>query len=100
MFWKNLLLKMLGFGKTLIAFLIPIVAKHTASLIDAALPIASEIVASFEVSNAAGSAKRDLAVTRLRAALVTEGHATATDLSASTLNWLVETALQKLRAEP
>jgi hypothetical protein len=95
---KAWLLKLLGFGKTLIAFLLPIVARHTASLLDAALPVALEIVQTFEATPADGAAKRDLAVNRLRDALVREGHAAASDLSESTLNWLVETALQKLRS--
>lgn len=98
MFWKQLLLKLAGFGKALIGFLLPIIAKHGEQLLTAALPIALQIVASFDGSPGDGDAKRQLAVARLKNTLIAQGVATEQELGESTLNWIVETALQHLRA--
>jgi hypothetical protein len=100
MFWKNLWAVVTGAAAKVWAFIRPILAAHGASLTAAALPIALEIVRSFEDDPADGVAKRDLAAARLRDTLVREGLATYDDLSASLLNWFVETALRRLKTEP
>jgi hypothetical protein len=97
-FFANLITRALGLGKNLVAFLLPIVTRHGAALVEAGLPIALQIVTSLENSAASGTQKRAQAVAALREALLREGRATASELSAATLNWIVETALQKARA--
>ena len=88
-----------GVGKNIAAFLLPIVQKHGAELLDQALPIALEIMQSYEANDAVDSSvKRQLAVQRLRDVLFKQGLATRQEIATSTLNWIVETALQKLRA--
>jgi hypothetical protein len=98
MFWRNLLSRIIGFGKNLLAFIVPIVARHGAQLLEEALPIALAIVESYEARPTDGEMKREMAVAELKRALVAQGRATATELSTSLLNWIIETALQRLRA--
>jgi hypothetical protein len=97
--FKKFLASIVGFGKQLIAFILPIVETNGAQLIETALPLALTVVQSVESSSADSTAKRDAAVAQLKTALISSGAATESALTTSTLNWLVETAVQKLQAK-
>lgn len=97
-FFANLFSKALGIGKTLVSFLAPIVAQHGAQLLETALPIAATIVTSLESNGSDSDVKRSLAIAQLKTALLSQGAATEQDLTTSALSWMVETALQKVRA--
>jgi len=97
-FFQNLFSKIAGFGKNLVAFLAPIVMAHGVKLLEEGLPIALEIVTTLQRSGHDNELKREIAVKNLKETLVQRGIAASSDLATSTLNWLVETAVLKLKA--
>jgi hypothetical protein len=79
--------------------LVPIVKGHAGQLIDQLLPIALGIVTQMAADNTMPSAqKRDAAAAAIKAAAISQGYATASDLATSTVNFLVELAVQHLNA--
>ena len=88
----NALAWLTGASKTLISFLLPILASGTASLLTALLPIALEVVAGLADSGKTGAEKRAKAVDEIKAAALQAG----IDASARAVNLAIELALQKL----
>ena len=93
---KNALLNTLawltGASKTVIAFLLPILATGTAQLLTALLPIALEVVAGLADSDKTGAEKRAKAADEIKAAAIQAGIAAST----RAVNLAIELALQKL----
>lgn len=98
-FFKKLFGAVVGFGKQLAAFLIPVVKSEAAHVIEVGLPIALKIVESYEYSGTDGTIKRDAAVAELRSALRKELGAAAVNVPTQLLVWITETALLRLRTK-
>jgi hypothetical protein len=88
----NTLAWLTGASKTLLAFLLPILADGTSQLLTALLPIALEVVSGLADTDKTGSEKRAHAADEIKAAAISAG------LNASTraVNLAIELALQKL----
>lgn len=84
--------------RTIVSFVLPIAESHAGELIAAALPVAQQIVAGLAAQQLPGAQKRDLAVTQLKSALVSQGYSAGADLGAATLNFIIETAVSHLNA--
>lgn len=79
--------------------IMPIVQSRAGKLIDEALPIAIGIVTDMAKNQSLPSAdKRNAAVSQLQTALVDQGVAAASDISASVLNLVLELAVSHLKA--
>ena len=90
----NALAWMSGASKTLIAFLLPILATGTAELLAALLPIAMDVVSSLADSPKTGAEKRAAAVDAIKAEAIHAG----INATASAVNLAVELAVQKMGA--
>jgi len=89
----NALAWLTGASRTVLAFILPILADSTARLLTALLPIALEVVASLADSDKSGEEKRAEAVDRIRAAAISAG----IQASASAVNLALELAVAKLK---
>ena len=87
--------KISGISKTILSFLLPLLATATATALEQLLPLALDAVASYAASDLAGEEKRKRATDQLRAAALQAGVAA----SASVINLAVEMAVQKLKEE-
>jgi len=92
---QALLLSILGIGKVLWAFIIPLLAGHTAAILSGLLPIAIETVRDLNSSSVTSVEKRAAAAAKVKAIAEAEGIKAFESL----INLSVELALQKLRAE-
>ncbi len=90
----NALAWLTGASKTLIAFLLPILATGTAELLAALLPIAMDVVSSLADSPKTGAQKRAAAVDAIKAEAIHAG----INATASAVNLAVELAVQKMGA--
>ena len=88
----NALAWLTGASKTLISFLLPILATGTAELLAALLPIALDVVTSLADSGKTGAEKRAAAVDAIMAQALQAG----IKATASAVNIAVELAVQKL----
>jgi hypothetical protein len=88
----NALAWLTGASKTLIAFLLPILATGTAELLAALLPIALDVVTSLADSPKTGAEKRAAAVDEIKAQALQAG----IKATASAVNLAVELAVAKL----
>jgi len=88
----NALAWLTGASKTLISFLLPILATGTAELLAALLPIALDVVTSLADSGKTGAEKRAAAVDAIKAQALQAG----IKATASAVNIAVELAVQKL----
>lgn len=84
--------------RSFISFIIPIAESDAGKIISAALPLALSIVQQIATQGLTGTAARDAAVAALKTQIVQQGLAAGQDLATSTLNFIVETALQHLKA--
>ena len=82
-----------GASRTLIAFLLPILADSTARLLTALLPIALDVVSSLADSARTGAEKRERAADQIKAACVAAG----IQATSQTVNLSIELALAKLQ---
>ena len=89
----NALAWLTGASKTLISFLLPILATGTGQLLTAILPVAEEVVLGLVDSGKSGDAKRSAAVDQIKVIAISQGIAT----SASVINMAVELAVAKLQ---
>jgi hypothetical protein len=85
--------KALGVSKTLLGFLLPLLASGTAQVLESLLPVALGIVTELATSDRPGDEKQAIAVSRLRNAAINAG----ITAGASTLNLAVEMAVAKLK---
>lgn len=88
----NALAWLTGASRTLLAFLLPILADSTARLLTSLLPIALEVVASLADTDKTGEEKRRLAADEIKAAAISAG----IQASGRVVNLAIELALQKL----
>jgi hypothetical protein len=88
----NTLAWLTGASKTLISFLLPILASGTSQLLTALLPIALDVVAGLADSDKTGAKKRAKAADEIKAAAIQAGIAAST----KAVNLAIELALQKL----
>jgi len=88
----NTLAWLTGASKTVLSFILPILADSTARLLANLLPIALDVVASLAESNKSGSEKRAIAVDQIRTLAISEGIA----VTARAVNLSIELALAKL----
>jgi len=92
---KNLLAKILGISSAVLNFLLPILKSAIAGSLERLLPLALQIVTELAVNNQLGNAeKRGVAVSRLADAAKAEG----ITASVSLVNFAIEAAVQKLKA--
>lgn len=92
---NNIIARILGVGKVIWEFLVPIIKTSLASTLTALLPIALEVVASLATSGKNGTEKRETAVKQLQQIAVAEGiHA-----AESAVRLAVEMAYTKLKSE-
>ncbi len=89
----NTLAWITGASKQLLAFILPILAASTATVLEQLLPQALQIVASLATSDGTGEEKRKAAAAQLQTAAINAGVAA----SASVINLAVEMAVQKLK---
>jgi hypothetical protein len=83
-------------AKTIINFILPIAESHAGQLLASALPIAESIVVGIATQGLTGTQARDAAVTQLKTQLISQGYATAADISTRVLNLAVEMAANKV----
>jgi len=88
----NALAWLTGASKTLISFLLPILASGTAELLTALLPIAMDVVSGLADSSKTGAEKRAAAVDEIKAAALQAG----IKATASAVNLAVELAVAKM----
>lgn len=77
--------------------LVPIIHSNAGKLIDTALPIAIGIVARLATSSMPGSEKAEVALNQLRAAVIAQGLATASEATTAILNLVIELAVNHLK---
>lgn len=90
---KALWLRLLGIGKSLWEFLLPIIASATSSYLEQMLPVAATIVGNLATSALSGEDKRKEAFSQLQAEAISRG----INVSVSTLNLAIEMAVAKLK---
>ncbi len=88
----NTLAWLTGASKTLISFLLPILADSLSGLLTALLPIALDVVTGLADSPKSGAEKRAAATDAIKAAALQAG----INASARAVNLAIELALQKL----
>lgn len=94
-FLVNLWAGVLGVSRTVLTFLLPILAGSLATALEQLLPVALSIVSDLSTrGDLSGLEKQELAVARLRDAAVQTG----ISVGASALNLAVEMAVTKLKA--
>lgn len=93
--FKNLFLKLAGFGQSIVSFLAPIAASSAGKLLDQVLPIALGVVADVAKTRDLPNAKRDAAYEQLKGAAVAAG----IDAGTSVLNLAIELAVQRLKTD-
>ena len=91
----NALAWLTGASKTVLSFLLPILATGTASLLTNLLPIAIDVVRGLADSSKSGSEKRAAAFADIKAEAVAAG----ITASASAINLAIELAVAKLNDE-
>lgn len=96
-FISTLFASLSGAARAIVSFLLPILKSDAGKLIAVALPIAQGIVTDLAAGKLPSGDKRELAVTKLHSALVSQGYATAAEIASSTLNLVVEMAVSRLK---
>lgn len=86
--------------RAIVGFILPIAESHAGQLISQLLPVAQSIVSDLANQQLPSAQKRDTAVSQLRDEAVKQGWATASDIASSTLNLVVEMAVNHLNAQP
>jgi hypothetical protein len=84
--------------RAIVGFILPIAESNAGQLISNLLPIAQSIVADLANQQIPSAQKRDAAVSQLQDAAVKAGWSTASDIASSTLNLVVEMAVNHLNA--
>lgn len=92
---KSFLLKLLGISNKLLNFFLPIFQKTIASMLEQLLPLALEIVSSLDSKKISGEKKFDQAVK----ALTSKAEEVGISAGISIINFAVESAVQRLKAE-
>lgn len=92
---NTLLARMLGIGKTLWEFFLPILRTSLESTLSALLPIALDVVSSLASSGRSGAEKREAAVRQIQQIAVAQGLVAAE----SAVRLALELAVTKLKSK-
>ena len=93
---KTLLAKLLGISTALLNFFLPIFRQVLSTALEQLLPVALDIVTQLATGQLSGKDKQAAAVALLEQAAIKQGITASTSL----LNFAVESAVQKLKANP
>jgi|SRR5215469_13448119 len=97
-FFHDLFARFTGAVRTILGFVLPIAESDAGKIIADALPLATQIVSAIATQGLKGTEARDAAVEQLKAQVASQGIADVSTIAASTLNFIVETAVSHLNS--
>jgi len=87
-----------GAVRAIFSFILPIAESDAGDIISKALPLALSIVTAVGQQGLKGDSARTAAIDQLKTQITQQGIADASTLAASTLNFIVESAVSNLKA--
>jgi len=97
-FFHDLFARFTSAVRTILGFVLPIAESDAGKIIADALPLATQIVTAVATQGLKGTTARDAAVEQLKTQITNQGLADVSSIAGSTLNFIIETAVNHLNS--